>query len=302
MIAKSMKMLFSRFMRWHFFLGRNPRLAPPFSLILFPLHTSVLCCGIAGILAVKSGPRPLAIDAGADLEQCFSEIRKSPLSRVIAGKIKPDGYLAGVGPLRKMEQDLLLLRQEPHFQVLFFNPAKAAALQSFIPQMTEFLEGEEHLLESEAGRFATAQMEVINSRLILLKDIVWGLEKDILANIGKILTLAGVGHVERAENSVRLAADLDHVDHAAPLRRAPGFLRLVDTNVVVVRFESPEAGAIYAEIQHAAALRDSPTGRHRGAAYPGAVARARVGRDRERARSAARRTQAAAGQARQLRA
>ncbi len=196
MIAKSMNMLFSCFTRWHFFLGRNPRLAPPFSLIFFPLHTSVLCCGIAGILAVKSGPGPLAIDAETDLEQCFSEVRKSPLSRVIAGKIKPDGYLAGVGPLRKMEQDLLLLRQEPYFQGLFFNPVKAAALQSFIPQMTEFLDGEERLLEAEAGRFATAQMEIINSRLILLKDILWGLANDILANIEKILYLAGAGRAE----------------------------------------------------------------------------------------------------------
>ena len=138
---------------------------------------TVLCCGIAGILAVKKGSRPLTVDAGSDLAQCFAEIRKAPLSRVIAGKIKPEGYLAGVGPLQKMERDLLLLRQEPHFQVLFFNPVKAAALQSFIPQMTEFLDGEERLLEAEAGRFATAQMEVINSRLILLKDILWGLEK-----------------------------------------------------------------------------------------------------------------------------
>ena len=183
-------------MLWHLFLGRSPGQAPPFSIILFPLHTTVLCCGIAGILAVKSGPKPLAVDAGSDLAQCFAEIRKTPLSRVIAGKIKPEGYLAGMGPLQTMERDLLLLRQEPHFQGLFFNPVKAAALQSLIPRMAEFLDGEERLLEAEAGRFATAQMEIINSRLILLKDILWGLEKDVLANIEKILTLAGAGQVE----------------------------------------------------------------------------------------------------------
>jgi len=196
MIAKSVKKILSCFMRWHLFLGRNPRQAPPFSIILFPAHTTVLCCGIAGILAVKSGPKPLEIDTGANLAQCFTEIRKAPLSRVIAGKIKPEGYLAGVGPLREMERDLVLLRQEPHFQALFFNPVKAAALQSLIPEMTVFLAGEEGLLEAEAGRFATAQMEVINSRLILLKDILWGLEEDILANIGKTLHLAGADRVE----------------------------------------------------------------------------------------------------------
>jgi glutamine---fructose-6-phosphate transaminase (isomerizing) len=95
-----------------------------------------------------------------------------------------------------MERDLVLLRQEPHFRSLFFNTSKAAALQSLIPEMTVFLAGEEGLLEAEAGRFATAQMEIINSRLNLLKDIIWGLEKDILANIGKTLHLAGAERVD----------------------------------------------------------------------------------------------------------
>ena len=124
MIAKSVKKLLSYFVRWHLFLGRTPRQAPPFSIILFPAHTTVLCCGIAGILAVKTGPKPLEVDAGANLAQCFTEIRKAPLSRVIAGKIKLEGYLSGEEPLREMERDLVLLRQEPHFQALFFNPAR----------------------------------------------------------------------------------------------------------------------------------------------------------------------------------
>ena len=196
MIAISVKRLISFLLQWHLFLGRNPRQAPPFSVILFPAHTTVLCCGIAGILAVKSGPTPLAVDTGANLARHFAAIRKAPLSRVIAGRIKLEGYLAGVGPLTEMERDLVLLRQESPFQGLFFNPGKAAALQSLIPEMTTFLAGEEGLLEAEAGRFATAQMEIINSRLILLKDILWGLEKDILANVEKILHLAGAGRVE----------------------------------------------------------------------------------------------------------
>ncbi|HNU86447.1 MAG TPA: SIS domain-containing protein [Syntrophales bacterium] len=188
-------MLFRRirpaFASWRLLLGRDPRRAPPFSIVLFPLRPSVLFCGIGGILAVKSGPRSPATDAGANLARCFAEIRKAPLSRLIAGKIKPDGYLGGAGPLAEMERDLTLLRQEPHFEALFFRPARAAAIHSLVSGMAAFLAGEEALLEAEAGRFATAEMEIITGRLILLNDILWGLEKDILANIGKVLHLAG---------------------------------------------------------------------------------------------------------------
>jgi glucosamine--fructose-6-phosphate aminotransferase (isomerizing) len=196
MIAQSMKRLFTSFVRWHLLVGRNPRQAPPFSIILFPAHTAVFCCGIAGIVAVKKGPVHRGVDAGANLAQCFAEIRRAPLSRVTAGKIKPEGYLSGDDPLRQMEQDLVLLRQEPHFEILFFNPGKAAALQAIVPEMAAFLAGEEQLLEVEAGSFATAQMEIINRRILLLKDILWGLEKDILDNIGGILYLANADRVD----------------------------------------------------------------------------------------------------------
>jgi len=191
--------IFSRlrasFAKWHFFFGRDPRQVPPFSIVLFPLRQAVLFCGIGGILAVKKGPKPAAVDAGANLAACFAEIRNVPLARVIARKARPADYLGGEGPLRDMERDLVLLRQEPHFRSLFFDPPRAEALQSLLPEMTAFLAGEEGLLEAEAGRFATTEMEIITGRLILLKDILWGLEKDILANIGKTLYLAGAGHV-----------------------------------------------------------------------------------------------------------
>ena len=190
MIKTILRRLRSSFAKWHFVLGRDPRQAPPFSIVLFPLRASVLFCGIGGILAVKSGPKPAAADAGANLASCFAAISKAPLLRVIAGKIRPEGYLAGTGPLAEMERDLVLLRQEPHFQALFLNPDRAQAMHSLVPGVAAFLAGEEALLEAEAGRFATSEMEIITSRLNLLKDIVWGLEKDILANIGKILHLA----------------------------------------------------------------------------------------------------------------
>lgn len=196
MSTTSLKRLLSFLSRWHILLGRDPRQAPPFSIILFPVDETRLCCGIAGILAVKDGPETSDVDAGANLALCFAEIRKAPLSRVIAGKVEPEGYLAGEGPLGEMEEDISLLRQEPHFQALFFNPEKTASLQALVPEMAAFLAGEEALLEAEAGRFATAEMEIIAGRLILLKDVLWGLERDILANIDKILHLAAVPQVD----------------------------------------------------------------------------------------------------------
>lgn len=84
MIKTILRRLRSSFAKWHFVLGRDPRQAPPFSIVLFPLRASVLFCGIGGILAVKSGPKPAAADAGANLASCFAAIRPATLPRTSA--------------------------------------------------------------------------------------------------------------------------------------------------------------------------------------------------------------------------
>ena len=57
--------------------------------------------------------------------------------------------------------------------------------------MAVLLHREESMVEEEASAFSTEDMEIINSRLTLLKDIVWSLDRDILSNLGKIERLSG---------------------------------------------------------------------------------------------------------------
>ena len=63
--------------------------------------------------------------------------------------------------------------------------------------MKAFLSAEETLLEEQAGLLSTADLEAVNRGLVLIRDLVWGLEHDILDNIGRIVDLAGVGGVGR---------------------------------------------------------------------------------------------------------
>ena len=63
--------------------------------------------------------------------------------------------------------------------------------------MKAFLAEEEKILEEKAGHFQSADMEIINSRLILMKDVIWSLEKDILGNVEKIASLTGLDNVNQ---------------------------------------------------------------------------------------------------------
>jgi len=74
--------------------------------------------------------------------------------------------------------------------ISFFQTGRYKKLLSLVEKMKLFLAEEENILEDKATKFSSADLEIINSRLILFKDILWILEKDILANFAKIFDLS----------------------------------------------------------------------------------------------------------------
>jgi glucosamine--fructose-6-phosphate aminotransferase (isomerizing) len=177
--------------KWKIYVGIDARRAPPFSVIFFPVYPHVLFCGFAGILTVNKGAAPVETDPGHKLVQLFLEIKKMSLNRLLAGAIPSSHYFDGGTELEEMERTVLQLKEDVAFQNIFFQPEKAAQISDLTKNMRAFFLEAEKLLEENAGHFSTGDMEIINSRHILMKDIIWSLEKDILENIGKILMLSG---------------------------------------------------------------------------------------------------------------
>ena len=86
---------------------------------------------------------------------------------------------------------VLELKREEAQEFLFFQTDRASDLFHVAQEMTAFLSNEENQLEHQGIVFNSVDLEIINSRLLSLKDICWILEKDILANLQKVLTLYG---------------------------------------------------------------------------------------------------------------
>src|SRR5437667_2709796 len=64
--------------------------------------------------------------------------------------------------------------------------------------------------------------------------------------------LPAVRTIERAENSVLLHAYFSHINHATPFGRSEFLFRVIDTHVIIIRFERAEARAASAYIEFAA--------------------------------------------------
>jgi glucosamine--fructose-6-phosphate aminotransferase (isomerizing) len=181
-------------------VGRNPQQVHAPALILFPHHPAILCCGLAGILTLHRKTPPRAV--GEDLPILFARAAEKNLPALLLGTMGTDfksvpvtAYLGGVPAQEAMEQELLRLKGEEAFEIIFYDPGELSRLALLSEKMIAFLAVEERLLEEQAGRISTADLEAVNHGLVVIRDLVWGLDKDILENVEKIFRLAGAGGV-----------------------------------------------------------------------------------------------------------
>jgi glucosamine--fructose-6-phosphate aminotransferase (isomerizing) len=171
------------------YVGRDPERVVGPALILFPLQRATFHCGLAGILVLRrQRERPAR---GGDLAALFARAAERDLAALLAGKLTAAGYLGGKSSLEEMEQELLRLKGEEAFRALFFSAQEARRLTDLSTAVHTFLNAEERLLEETAGRFSTTDLETVNRGLVLIRDFIWGLDRDVLDNIRRIVELAG---------------------------------------------------------------------------------------------------------------
>lgn len=173
------------------FIGKHPTNVSAPAIIFFPVMTSQLNCGFAGLMTFQSNKKSTDLTDDLAFTSLWEKIKSSDLKNALTGKITTEAYLSGLETLNSMEETALDLKRESTQKILFFQTGRAKKLFGLVEKMRLFLAQEEKMLEDNAAKFSSADLEIINSRIVLLKDIQWILEKDVLANFAKILDLSG---------------------------------------------------------------------------------------------------------------
>jgi glucosamine--fructose-6-phosphate aminotransferase (isomerizing) len=175
-------------------IGCRPDTAQAPAIIFFPLLPGQLNCGFAGLMTCRLKDPPLETIADLTLAGLWKTMLSADLQSLFAGKNNATTYLGGLETLRAAESMVSKLKEEDAQDILFFQASRAAGLATITSGMKALLAGEEKLLEDQASLISSVDLEVVNSRLLLVKDICWMLEKDILANLPKVLALAGANN------------------------------------------------------------------------------------------------------------
>jgi glucosamine--fructose-6-phosphate aminotransferase (isomerizing) len=144
----------------------------------------MLPCGLAGILAIKGVQRNQE-DIVGQLAGHFHNMLSKGLENASAEEF------LGQEHLHAMEKALYALKQDIELQHMLHTNGGLQKLRALARDLDGFVQGQETLLEQKADRFTISALEVISSRLIQFKDILWGLKEDLLKNQDKILSLCG---------------------------------------------------------------------------------------------------------------
>ena len=173
------------------FVGALPATVPAPAIIFCPLLCGQLNCGFAGLMTCRLQENPSDKTADLRIAAIWQKIKSADLQTVFAGTNTAMNYLNGRETLQAMDMAVSKLKREEAQQFLFFQTDRASDLFHVAQEMTAFLSNEEKKLEHQETVLNSVDLEIINSRLLSLKDICWILEKDILGNLQKVLTLYG---------------------------------------------------------------------------------------------------------------
>lgn len=171
--------------------GVNPNTVHVPSIILIPIVPNQLNCGFAGLISCRLQNKFSKTNVDRTLTDLWEKIKKAGIQSFFPEKNLAGFFLNGSQTIKDMERVIDELKEEETQEYLFFQTEKANNLYIINEEIKTFLADEEKLLEDQASVIQSTDLELINSRLLSLKDICWILEKDILANLKKILMLTG---------------------------------------------------------------------------------------------------------------
>ncbi|MEE4112550.1 MAG: SIS domain-containing protein, partial [Desulfobacteraceae bacterium] len=170
--------------------GRVPASIDGPAVILFPCSTNRLCCGLAGIIAVKGRTgrnMPMDLKALAALvDSVEAGVQERPPQQTDA--VTGDAP-AGQAALDSLLAEIRALKQEGPFLALFKNPTAQKTVADLSVRLSALRQREQARLTQTMGSLETHVVEIISTRIEALKDMCWCLDVELAGNIERIRSL-----------------------------------------------------------------------------------------------------------------
>ncbi|MGA1843602.1 MAG: SIS domain-containing protein [bacterium] len=176
------------------YIGRSAASVPPGSWILFPVRSHYLCCGLIGILEYTGSDQEGENGANyrshlTRMKELWSGIAACGVKGLIEGRLAAEEYMNGETSLSELRDAVLALKGLKPFRHIFQDDSARESIQSQALEIRSFLSSEDALLDQSSITIESSSLELVNSRLVQLRDIAWWLERELLLNMEKVESL-----------------------------------------------------------------------------------------------------------------
>jgi glucosamine--fructose-6-phosphate aminotransferase (isomerizing) len=167
-------------------VGRCPRGLSRRTVVFFPIRSSQLHCGLAGMVEIHHPPATAAAPATDAILEAVAQVDRNGLT---GPAVDTDACLGGTECIGSLLAGVRRFKSRPHFITLFSEPARQAQLADAAGRLGEIIARESAALKQQAGKMAVDTADLVARRLQDLKDAQWCLAKEVLANIRQVAEL-----------------------------------------------------------------------------------------------------------------
>lgn len=173
------------------YFGKNLSSIPKHSFVLFPFHSSLLSCGIAGIVAFKRGKEKIDRLDLSLFEDRVRQIKENPYpSRVENDSLLDKSFFQESRLVSSVLKAARELKTENRFYEILIKPMFQDKLLKIGEHISNIIHMQEKWLTKNMGNLIPEAVDAIAERITRLKDIAWCISSEILNNIPKVKKLS----------------------------------------------------------------------------------------------------------------
>lgn len=174
------------------YIGKALSRVPAGAVVIFPIRTTTLCCGLSGIVGKRRSKKAAEPVNLAALEEMIQAVLAGNSNSSVAVAVSlGEKYLGGPIVLSDLLSQVRALKNDNHFTEVFTGEAIQTALAGMAGRSAELLSAEEAFLAQHMGRIDAGQLKRMDRHLEMLRDIIWCLSREIAVSVNNVRELLG---------------------------------------------------------------------------------------------------------------
>lgn len=191
----------ARMLNARLYFAKPVQSVPDGSLVLFPVDPNSLNCGLASIIIYKKEIKTELPDL-ADVAKLHDMILKAGLEKNSDFESIGNWYLGGASVLDDLKNTVSVFKTDAVFVHIFRSTEICGKIRFFVSSFDEIIENEDGALSRIMGELDSGKVELISSRIELLRDISWTLRVEILENLDRMKKLMSSENSEPSAESI----------------------------------------------------------------------------------------------------